>query len=87
MRLWLLEKGIKFNHMIHPLIWFSLMVGQLQNFGGGTDPEEKKRSQRTIAQNDQMIRLNRWILAVSVVAVVVAIVALVVAVVALKVQH
>lgn len=72
---------------MNALIWLAinscLAIGQLQNFGSSSDPEEKKRGEKTIAQNDEMIRLNRRMLALSVIAIVIAILALLVSVIAL----
>jgi len=54
----------------------SLLFGQMQNFG--TDPEEKTRGERIIAQNEKMVALNKQMVTQNRVAIGIAILALLV---------
>jgi hypothetical protein len=54
----------------------SLLFGQMQNFG--TDPEEKTRGEKMIAQNEKMVALNKKMVTQNRVTIGIAILALVV---------
>ena len=54
----------------------SLLFGQMQNFG--TDPEEKTRDEKMIAQNEKMVALNKQMVTQNRVAIGIAILALIV---------
>jgi hypothetical protein len=53
----------------------SLLLGQTQNFG--TDPEEKTRGERMIAQNEKMLSQNRLAIGIAILALVVSMASLV----------
>ena len=60
-----------------------LLFGQLQNFGNAPDPEETKRGEKmvsqneiVIAQNEKMLRQNRLATSIAKFALVVSLIAL-----------
>ena len=57
------------------------LIARLSNFGG--DPEEKKRAERMIAQNEEMISQNRMTIRIAIGALLVSLVSLVLSVVSL----
>ena len=59
----------------------SLLFGQMQNFS--TDPEEKTRGEKMIAQNEKMTALNKKMVTQNLVAIGIAVLALIVSVVSL----
>ena len=54
----------------------SLIFGQMQNFG--TDPEEKTRGERMVAQNEKMLTQNRVAIGIAVLALIVSLISLIV---------
>jgi hypothetical protein len=65
------------THSIGPVIVAaSLLFGQMQNFG--TDPEEKTRAEKMIAQNERMIAQSKKMVSQNRVAIGIAILALLV---------
>jgi len=54
----------------------SLLFGQMANFG--TDPEEKTRGEKMIAQNEKMVALSQQMVTQNRVAISIAILALIV---------
>jgi len=53
----------------------SLLFGQMQNFG--TDPEEKARGERMIAQNEKMLSQNRIAIGIAILALLVSLASLI----------
>ncbi len=54
----------------------SLLFGQVQNFG--TDPEEKTRGERVIAQNEKMLTQNRVAIGIAILALLFSLISLIV---------
>jgi hypothetical protein len=63
-----------------------LVFGQNQNFGNAPDPEETKRGDRMIAQNEKVIAQNEKMLKQNRLTIAIAILALVISLVALLVS-
>ena len=53
----------------------SLLLGQVQNFG--TDPEEKTRGEKMIAQNEKMLTQNRVAIGIAILALIVSLASLI----------
>lgn len=67
-----------------------VVFGQLQNFGAGTDPDEKKRGEKMLSQtergvalNEQMVKQQQTAIRISTGAFIVSLVSLLIALVAL----
>jgi hypothetical protein len=63
-------------------VWFTitasaLVLGQMANFGSGPDPEEKKRGEQMIAQNQKVISQNWIVIGIAILALIISVVALV----------
>ena len=56
----------------------SVLFGQLQNFG--TDPDDKKRGEKMISQNENMIKQQQTAIRFSILAVIISVVSLLIAI-------
>jgi hypothetical protein len=54
----------------------ALVFGQMQNFGAGPDPEEKKRGEKMIAQNKKVISQNWLVIGIAILALIISLIAL-----------
>jgi len=64
------------THLIRTLVVAaSLLFGQTQNFG--TDPEEKTRGEKMIAQNEKMLTQNRVAIGIAILALLVSLVSVI----------
>jgi hypothetical protein len=53
-----------------------LVFGQMGNFGTGPDPEEKKRAEKMIAQNQKVISQNWLVIGIAIIALIISLIAL-----------
>jgi hypothetical protein len=63
--------------MIWPTIAAStLVLSQLTNFGNAPDPEEKKRGEKMMAQNEKVINQNWLVICIAILALIISLIAL-----------
>ena len=53
------------------------VFGQMQSFGNAPDPEEKKRGEKMIAQNQKVISQNWLVIGIAIVALIISVIALI----------